>query len=63
MTPQKEATAEEPFHSPEMIATLKCKELGKNKGAESKIWGGEGQGRGERKMEMERKVILAKRQF
>lgn len=63
MTPQKEATAEELFHSPEVIATPKCKELGKNKGPESKRWRGEGQGRGERKMEMERKITLAKRQF
>lgn len=63
MTPQKEATAEEPFHSPEGIATPKCKELGKNKGPESKRWDGEGQGSGERKMEIERKVTLAKSQF
>lgn len=31
MTPQKEATAEEPFHSPEGTATPKCKEPRKTK--------------------------------
>lgn len=64
MTPQKEAaTAKEPFHSPEVIATPMCKEPGKNKSPESKRWGGKGQGRGEGKMEMERKVTVAKWQF
>lgn len=59
MTPQKEETAEEPFHSPEVIAIPKCKEPRKNNGPESKRWGGEGQGRDERKMEKD----LAKRHF